>query len=51
MTINKLWIAFASIMLGVLWVMTLVHQDQIIKQGKQIKQLEAALLVHKGESK
>jgi|LakMenEpi03Aug12_release.lakeMendotaPanAssembly.Ray.scaffolds.fasta_scaffold3544413_2 hypothetical protein len=51
MLINKLWIAFTAIMISVLWIMMWVHNDYIIKQGRQIKQLEAALLVHQGERK
>lgn len=51
MTIHKLWIACTAIMVGVLWVMVMVHQEQIIKQGKQIQQLQVALSVYKGEGK
>lgn len=49
--INRLWIACTAIMVGILWVMVFVHQEYIIKQGRQIKQLEVALSVYKGEIK
>jgi hypothetical protein len=45
-TINRLWIACTSIMIGVLWVMTMVHADYISLQGKQIKQLEVAVATY-----
>lgn len=47
MPINKLWIACTALMVGILWVMTFVNTEYIIKQGRQIKQLEVALAIYK----
>lgn len=46
MNYNKIWIAATALMIGIMWAMLCVHHDYIIKQGKQIKQLEDALSVY-----